>query len=464
MKRSEGIKDITCGKLGHLASICNSTEVESNPVRKFQLISQLNDVYKKTVRGASNALKLKLMPKNIVLKRFNSDPVRALGGVQFELSIDEEHFKTSAVVTNVDLDCGDYCTRPRQFSIGNVVYSVASSVLRNGNGFIRVCNIGTRTVGWKKGTTITRAEKCILDPEDLIPRIARWWLTIQEYDIQIEYRPGDRMTHVDALSRNPTKGYSYPSDIILPGRIPVWDTKEETSFASDERIVGGEEANIEDYPHQIGFLFQQNNNTYFCGGFIISEYYILTAGHCSQNVDPTTVVLRAGSSFRNNGTIIPIDEIVAHPEYDNPPYDKDVGFIRTTEAMQFSDTMKPIPLVSRNEKCRSQVAISGWGRTSQGASSIPLRLRDVKVPVVGHSRCKRSYPDILTRNMICVGNYILGGKGPCQGDSGGAVVYDGKACGIVSFGRICAQPLSPSVCADISAKDIRDFIFDNTGV
>ncbi|CAG9562854.1 unnamed protein product [Danaus chrysippus] len=261
-----------------------------------------------------------------------------------------------------------------------------------------------------------------------------------------------------------TTGYSYQSDIILPGRIPVWDIKQETSFASDQRIVGGEEANIEDYPHQVGFLFQQNNNTYFCGGFIISEYYILTAGHCSQNVDPTTVVLRAGSSYRNNGTIIPIDEIVAHPEYDNPPYDKDVGFIRTTEPMQFSDTMKPVPLVSRNEKCRSKVAISGWGRTSQGAPTIPLRLRDVKVPVVGHSRCKRSYPDILTGNMICVGNYILGGKGPCQGDSGGAVVYEGKACGIVSFGRICAQPLSPSVCADISAKDIRDFIFDNTGV
>ncbi|OWR50941.1 hypothetical protein KGM_200230 [Danaus plexippus plexippus] len=68
-------------------------------------------------------------------------------------------------VTICDADCGDYCTRPRQFSMGNVVYSVASSVLRNGKGFIRVCNIGTRTVGWKKGTRITRAVKCILDPE-----------------------------------------------------------------------------------------------------------------------------------------------------------------------------------------------------------------------------------------------------------------------------------------------------------
>lgn len=38
---------------------------------------------------------------------------------------------------------------------------------------------------------------------DLIPRIARWWLLLQEYDCSIEYRPGVKMAHVDALSRNP---------------------------------------------------------------------------------------------------------------------------------------------------------------------------------------------------------------------------------------------------------------------
>ncbi|CAG9785319.1 unnamed protein product [Diatraea saccharalis] len=38
---------------------------------------------------------------------------------------------------------------------------------------------------------------------ELIPRIARWWIQLQEYDCVIEYRPGARMSHVDALSRNP---------------------------------------------------------------------------------------------------------------------------------------------------------------------------------------------------------------------------------------------------------------------
>lgn len=42
-----------------------------------------------------------------------------------------------------------------------------------------------------------------LTKRDLIPRIARWWLLIQDYDISIDYRPGQRMKHIDALSRNP---------------------------------------------------------------------------------------------------------------------------------------------------------------------------------------------------------------------------------------------------------------------
>lgn len=45
---------------------------------------------------------------------------------------------------------------------------------------------------------------------DLIPRIARWWIAIQEFDFEIKYKPGHSMSHVDALSRNPLP---YESDI-----------------------------------------------------------------------------------------------------------------------------------------------------------------------------------------------------------------------------------------------------------
>jgi transposase InsO family protein len=61
------------------------------------------------------------------------------------------------------------------------------------------------------GTSFTVVTDCnavrsTLAKRDLIPRIARWWLLTQEFDFNVVYRPGKRMTHVDALSRNSIQG------------------------------------------------------------------------------------------------------------------------------------------------------------------------------------------------------------------------------------------------------------------
>lgn len=54
-----------------------------------------------------------------------------------------------------------------------------------------------------KVITDCNALRTTLVKRDLIPKIARWWLMLQEYNFTIEYRPGHNMQHVDALSRNP---------------------------------------------------------------------------------------------------------------------------------------------------------------------------------------------------------------------------------------------------------------------
>lgn len=56
-----------------------------------------------------------------------------------------------------------------------------------------------------KVLTDCNALRTTLTKKDLIPRIARWWVQLQEFDCEIEYRPGTRMQHVDALSRNPVE-------------------------------------------------------------------------------------------------------------------------------------------------------------------------------------------------------------------------------------------------------------------
>lgn len=61
--------------------------------------------------------------------------------------------------------------------------------------------------------------KASKEKKELVPRIARWWLQMQEYTFDIVYRPGDRMKHVDALSRNPVVFRIEQDDWVLSGQL-----------------------------------------------------------------------------------------------------------------------------------------------------------------------------------------------------------------------------------------------------
>lgn len=68
--------------------------------------------------------------------------------------------------------------------------------------------------------TDCNALRTTLSKRDLIPRIARWWVQFQEFNCEIEYRPGCRMSHADALSRNPVgeaKDDSHVLDVLTVG-------------------------------------------------------------------------------------------------------------------------------------------------------------------------------------------------------------------------------------------------------
>lgn len=68
-------------------------------------------------------------------------------------------------------------------------------------------------------SAITAASK----KKDLIPRIARWWLDLQEFTFEVEHRPGTRMAHVDALSRNPVQNGEHDESVRTVLRIEAAD-------------------------------------------------------------------------------------------------------------------------------------------------------------------------------------------------------------------------------------------------
>ena len=68
----------------------------------------------------------------------------------------------------------------------------------------------------------------------------------------------------------------------------------------------------------------------------------------------------------------------------------------------------------------------------QQGGSLPDKLKEVEVPLVGHLTCRIEYfPYSITDGMICAGET---GKDSCQGDSGGPMVYfddNGEAVSLI---------------------------------
>lgn len=74
-----------------------------------------------------------------------------------------------------------------------------------------------------KVMTDCSALRSTLSKRDLMPRIARWWLQLQEFDFTVEYRPGESMKHADALSRNPIPIADEPDNLeIMHIRTEDW--------------------------------------------------------------------------------------------------------------------------------------------------------------------------------------------------------------------------------------------------
>lgn len=76
------------------------------------------------------------------------------------------------------------------------------------------------------------------------------------------------------------------------------------------RIVGGENATIEELPYQV--LIESEGEGY-CGGSIIADRWVLTAAHC---VFDASMDVRAGSAlFTKGGTVHKVIKRVVYEDF-----------------------------------------------------------------------------------------------------------------------------------------------------
>ncbi|XP_037908008.1 vitellin-degrading protease-like [Hermetia illucens] len=221
--------------------------------------------------------------------------------------------------------------------------------------------------------------------------------------------------------------------------------------SSGGRIVGGQDADIKDFPYQVSLRSQ---GRHFCGGSIYLANIIITATHCFYGYNRIQLTVESGTSSRTlPGLSSKVKRVVLHPNFSRATMDYDIAILLLETEIPFGPTMQPIFLAPANTKTTvgSKAIVSGWGDLREDGSPSE-QLQYVSVITIDNEVCaemnKRVSP--ITERMLCAGE-TAGGKDACQGDSGGPLVLQGKLIGVVSWGKGCARAEYPGVYASISA-------------
>ncbi|XP_077299817.1 trypsin-7-like [Arctopsyche grandis] len=231
------------------------------------------------------------------------------------------------------------------------------------------------------------------------------------------------------------------------------------------RIVGGIESSIERRPYQASLQYlKADSYDHSCGASIISTKFLLSAAHCyPDESELEKMYARVGSTaFDNGGQLVKVASFSTHPNFVSLNLDYDFAIVTLRQEIILGPNVAIIPLATGSDpEDGSLVTISGWGVTTESMGEIPTNLREVDLPVVNHSTCRRSYL-FLTSRQICLGGTPQGCLSACFGDSGGPAVQNGVQYALVSGGTSCEKPNVPGLYAKISSG--RDWITEMTGV
>lgn len=267
---------------------------------------------------------------------------------------------------------------------------------------------------------------------------------------------------------------------------------------NSQKIVGGEETTIEEWPWQVAIANPPASggdgfDRQFCGGTLLSATAVLTAAHCVYDggflaprffsvISGRTVLSSPDGAeaavtdviyFVDSGGVATPQSVLsaaAGPElYDDLTSEWDVAVLEL--AAPALPPAEAITIATAGERDLwepgDSVFATGWGDMSAlEIGDFADQLQEVEVEVIADDECDDPTvygSGFLEETMVCAGIPTLGGKDTCAGDSGGplvAPVGDGgfRLIGDTSFGLGCAQPGFPGVYGRVADTTMRPAI------
>uniref|UniRef100_A0A7S1WR80 Peptidase S1 domain-containing protein n=1 Tax=Alexandrium catenella TaxID=2925 RepID=A0A7S1WR80_ALECA len=218
-------------------------------------------------------------------------------------------------------------------------------------------------------------------------------------------------------------------------------------------VIGG---TVVTDPNEFPFLAWLGDNdgsmeSQFCGGTLISDRTVLTAGHCLYNDNDKNaqllVRLKVADMVAMMGVTRSVDNWRRHPEFNPMNLHNDLTLLLLNESVPAS-LVEPLRLSdgTKSFEQSGEKMIVGWGSTDEECHVYDTLLRKSAVPfgeIFGRtcsspgSKQLRAQEDFDPNSQCCAGDYDGNMHYPGCGDSGGPLLaQDGgrwAQVGMVSY-------------------------------
>ncbi|XP_070498452.1 brachyurin-like isoform X1 [Chironomus tepperi] len=138
----------------------------------------------------------------------------------------------------------------------------------------------------------------------------------------------------------------------------------------------------------IARLVKKRTTQVICGGSLISNRDILTAGHCFF-LDEAYDIHLGGTPAKNYSDAIRVKnnqyELFVHPEYNHSLVKNDIALIKLNKPVTFSETIHPIRLSFNNFDVPQNLTLTGWNSSNP---HIFPKLRERLIPTIPVRQCE----------------------------------------------------------------------------